>query len=208
MYSDTDKTQLELISTKGSWTGMEKKAGKNGLPRVHISCLRTALKRKLVLGFTDLGVEIKLSFELEVQGNGCAVEVATVGLATVLPVHQLPAVPPVETVELGLESEDLVVVLGELLLVLRLMGLRLREVGLVLLLVAVEVLELGPEEWPELVESLVVESQLGLAQYLLPVAVLRVNVELELLHHVLDVLLALQHQPDVVGETGLDPEFT
>ena len=208
MYSDTDKTQLELISTKGSWTGMEKKAGKNGLPRVHISCLRTALKRELVLGFTDLGVEIKLSFELEVQGNGCAVEVATVGLATVLPVHQLPAVPPVETVELGLESEDLVVVLGELLLVLRLMGLRLREVGLVLLLVAVEVLELGPEEWPELVESLVVESQLGLAQYLLPVAVLRVNVELELLHHVLDVLLALQHQPDVVGETGLDPEFT
>ena len=208
MYSDTDKTQLELISTKGSWTGMEKKAGKNGLPRVHISCLRTALKRELVLGFTDLGVEIKLSFELEVQGNGCAVEVATVGLATVLPVHQLPAVPPVETVELGLESEDLVVVLGELLLVLRLVGLRLREVGLVLLLVAVEVLELGPEEWPELVESLVVESQLGLAQYLLPVAVLRVNVELELLHHVLDVLLALQHQPDVVGETGLDPEFT
>ena len=208
MYSDTDKTQLELISTKGSWTGMEKKAGKNGLPRVHISCLRTALKRELVLGFTDLGVEIKLSFELEVQGNGCAVEVATVGLATVLPVHQLPAVPPVETVELGLESEDLVVVLGELLLVLRLMGLRLREVGLVLLLVAVEVLELGPEEWPELVESLVVESQLGLAQYLLPVAVLRVDVELELLHHVLDVLLALQHQPDVAGETGLDPEFT
>ena len=95
MYSDTDKTQLELISTKGSWTGMEKKAGKNGLPRVHISCLRTALKRELVLGFTDLGVEIKLSFELEVQDNGCAVEVATVGLATVLPVHQLPAVPPV-----------------------------------------------------------------------------------------------------------------
>ena len=93
------------------------------------------MKRELVLGFTDLGVEIKLSFELEVQGNGCAVEVATVGLATVLPVHQLPAVPPVETVELGLESEDLVVVLGELLLVLRLMGLRLREVGLVLLLV-------------------------------------------------------------------------
>ena len=92
-------------------------------------------------------------------------EVATVGLATVLPVHQLPAVPPVETVELGLESEDLVVVLGELLLVLRLVGLRLREVGLVLLLVAVEVLELGPEEWPELVKCLVVESQLGLAQY-------------------------------------------
>ena len=208
MFSNTDKTQLELISTKDSWTGLEKKAGKNGLPRVHISCLRTALKRELVLGFTDLGVEIKLSFELEVQGNGCAVEVATVGLATVLPVHQLPAAPPVETVELGLESEDLVVVLGELLLVLRLMGLRLREVGLVLLLVAVEVLELGPEEWPELVESLVVESQLGLAQYLLPVAVLHVNVELELLHHVLDVLLALQHQPDVVGETGLDPEFT
>ena len=28
MFPNTDKTQLELISTEGSWTGLEKKAVK------------------------------------------------------------------------------------------------------------------------------------------------------------------------------------